>query len=159
VVLAALQAIARAADGRGPATRLTEQFLSRLRLGKPADLIPTVYRGGWDRTALAGLAPLVLETAEAGDAVASAIVNEATRQLAEMAVAVARQILPDSSILPVALTGGVLLSAAGYRQRFLQALAASGVQPAPVTLVREPAEGAVRMALQPDQAQLHNRGR
>jgi N-acetylmuramic acid 6-phosphate etherase len=146
LVMAGLQAVARAADEIGPPTRLTERFLTRLGLGQPQELVPTIYRGGWDRAALAGLAPLVLEAAETEDPVAANIVNEAARALAATAAGVVRKLglAPDA---PLALAGGVLRASTSYRQRVLQALAALGVHPNPVTSVEEPAEGAVRLAL------------
>ena len=45
------------------------------------------------------------------------------------------------------LAGGVLLNSASYRERVLEALTSLGVQSHPVTLVHEPAEGAVRRAI------------
>ena len=42
-------------------------FLAKLGTRDPRDFIPAVYRGVWDRAAIAGLAPLVVEAAEAGD--------------------------------------------------------------------------------------------
>jgi N-acetylmuramic acid 6-phosphate etherase len=141
----ALRAVARAADGRGPATALTERFLERLGLSRPQDLIAVVYRGGRDRADLAALAPLVVEAADR-DAVAADIVAEGARELARAGAAVARQ-LGWVCPVPAALTGGLLLGSAGYRQRVLDALTSLGLQPDPVTLVDEPALGAVKLAL------------
>jgi N-acetylmuramic acid 6-phosphate etherase len=147
LVVAALQAIARAADERGQPTALTERLLARLGLRQPQELASAIYRGTWDRTKLAGLAPLVLETAEAGDAVAESVVAEAARELARAGAAVAAKLGMRDQSIPLALAGGVLLGSAGYRKRVLEALASSGVRPGPVTLVHEPAEGAVRRAM------------
>jgi len=143
--LAAFQAVARMADGRGPDTLLSGLLLDRLQLSRPQELIAAVYRGGLDRPALAALAPLVLEAAQAGDAVASAIVQEGADQLALAAATSARPLglVPP---YPLALAGGLLLASASYRERLLQALAAQGITAEPVTLVPEPAEGAVRLA-------------
>jgi N-acetylmuramic acid 6-phosphate etherase len=143
--LAALQAIARMADGRGPDTLLARILLDRLQLNRPQELIVAIYHGGLDRPALAALAPLVLEAAEAGDAVASAIVQNGADQLALAAATSARQLelVPP---YPLALAGGLLLGSASYRERLIQALAGLGIHPEPVTLVPEPAEGAVRLA-------------
>jgi N-acetylglucosamine kinase-like BadF-type ATPase len=108
-------------------------------------LIAAIYRGGVDRPSLAALAPLVLEAAEAGDAVASAIVKNGADQLALAAATSANQLglVPP---YPLALAGGLLLGSASYRERLIQALAGLGIHPEPVTRVPEPAEGAVRLA-------------
>jgi N-acetylglucosamine kinase-like BadF-type ATPase len=88
----------------------------------------------------------VLEAADAGDKVAGEIVDGAARTLAATAVVVVRK-LGLASEVPLALAGGVFVASTSYRQRVLQALASLGVHPSPVTLVEEPAEGAVRLAL------------
>ncbi len=146
IALAGLRAAARAADGRAVATPLTDKFLAAFGLKQPEELIGVVYRGT-DRATLAALAPLVLETAEAGDRVAADIVWEAASELASAAAAAARS-LGLNAKFPVALAGGLLVSSPAYRLKFLTALASRGLIAEPVTLVTEPAEGAVRLALQ-----------
>jgi N-acetylmuramic acid 6-phosphate etherase len=147
LVVSALQACARAADGRGPATALVECFLTRLGLARPQDLIGAVYRGGLDRTGLAALAPIVFEAAHAGDEVAAGIISLGAEQLAATVAAAARQVKLDDAPLPLALAGGLLLNSPGYSEKVLAILASHGQRAEPVTPVREPAEGAVRLAL------------
>jgi N-acetylmuramic acid 6-phosphate etherase len=147
LALAGLRAIARAADGRGPATRLTESFLREFRLSQPADLVGAVYRGGCDQAALAALAPLVLQAANDGDAVAEAVVNGAAGELADTALAAARPLGLERGPVPLALAGGLLLASSSYRRHVLEALAGRGLRAEPLTLVAEPAQGAVRLAL------------
>ncbi|MCC6420463.1 MAG: N-acetylmuramic acid 6-phosphate etherase [Gemmataceae bacterium] len=146
ITLAALQAVARAADGRGPATTLTDRFLAHLDLLRPQDLIGAVYRSGLDRAALAALAPVVLDAAGTGDHVAAALIEQGATDLASMALAAARQLGLDGEPVPLALAGGLLLGAADYRRRLLEALEGLGLRAAPVALVHEPAAGAVRRA-------------
>lgn len=145
IALAGLRAAARAADGRAQPTRLTDRLLAAFGLSRPEELVGAVYRGG-DRAALAALAPVVLAAAEAGDQVAGEIVGEAACELASAAAAAARQLDLGPSF-PVAVAGGVLVESAGYRRQFLAALADRGLTASPVSLVTEPAEGAVRLAL------------
>jgi N-acetylmuramic acid 6-phosphate etherase len=144
LVVAGLRAVARAADGRGIATTLTERFLAQLGLSRPQELVPAIYRGSLDRVALASWARLVLDAADDGDAVAIQIVDEAARELAHAAVAVAQMLNFDRTTIPLALSGGVLLASAGYRKRVLEALESLGVRADPITVVQEPAEGALR---------------
>jgi N-acetylmuramic acid 6-phosphate etherase len=146
LVMPALQAVAHAADGRGPTTALTERFLAEMGAAQPMDLIPAVYRGGWDRASLAALAPLVLEAAGQGDTVAARIVAAAADQLALTVTAAASSLGLPLEGLPLAMTGGTLLNSDYYRQAVLRALAERGVRADPVTLVHEPAEGGVRLA-------------
>jgi N-acetylglucosamine kinase-like BadF-type ATPase len=145
-VLGALRAVARAADGRAPATPLQEHLLAALGLQHPQEMIPGLHGGRWDRAALAALAPLVLDAADAGDATAMALVNDGAAGLALAATAVATNLRLDPQRFPLAVAGGVLLASASYRERFLAALRRAGTVPDPVTLVDEPARGAVRLA-------------
>lgn len=145
IALAGLRAVACAADDRGPPTRLTARFLTALSLAWPQQLITAVY-GSPDRTALAALAPLVLETADEGDAVAETIAAQAARELAQTTAAAARRLAIDRP-LPLALSGGVLLASESYRRRLLAEIESLGVKLGPVACVADPAEGALRMAL------------
>jgi glucosamine kinase len=89
----------RAADRRGPHTSLEED--ARAITGDIRHL-PRAVTGGADvARALASFAPVVLARAVAGDAVATGIVNEAVRRLAETASSVAG---PGS---PVTVIGGL----------------------------------------------------
>jgi N-acetylglucosamine kinase-like BadF-type ATPase len=145
LVMAGLQAVARAADSRGPGTSLTERFLNRFGLKQPQELIAAVYRGGRDRTEFASLAPLVIEAADE-DAVAAQIVETGARELARAGESVTRQ-LGWNDPVPVALAGGLLVGSEKYRQRVLRFLHEHGVQALPVIVVEEPAQGAVKLAL------------
>jgi N-acetylglucosamine kinase-like BadF-type ATPase len=145
LVLHALQAIAHAADGRGPATQLTERFLSHWGLTQPQDLIAAVYRSGRDRADFAALAPLVIEAAE-DDSVAVEIVEQGARELAKAGAAVTRSLKWDGPI-PIALAGGLLLGSDSYQTRIITALRALGVQSGSITRVEEPVHGAVKLAL------------
>ena len=49
--------------------------------------------------------------------------------------------------MPVVLAGGLLAAYPAYRLRLTAALTARGLLPDPVVLVRDPVEGAVRLAL------------
>jgi N-acetylmuramic acid 6-phosphate etherase len=146
LVMNALQEVVHAADGRGPPTVLTERLLFAIGGQKPMDLIPAVYRGGWDRTALAGLAPIVLDAAGQGDQVASRIAAHGAHQLALTVAAAAMRLELPPDGLPLAMTGGTLLNSEHYRQNVLSGLDKLGIHADPVTLVHDPAEGGVRLA-------------
>lgn len=148
LTVTALRAACRSFDGIGPSTKLVNAFVKRMNLSAAPDLIPAVYRGAWDRSAIAGMAPLVLELAESGDGVAAEIVKQQARELASTAAgAVKANGLPMLE-LPVALAGGVLTNSATYRHEFLAGLRQSGIEPGDVQLVKEPAVGAVVLARQ-----------
>jgi N-acetylglucosamine kinase-like BadF-type ATPase len=145
LVMAGLRAVVQAADGRGPATRLTDRFLSRWGLTHSQGLVAAVYRSGRDRADFAALAPLVLEAVDE-DEVAAEIVEREARELARAGEAVIRQLGWEGPI-SLALAGGLLLGSEAYRQRVLHALTTLGVRAEPIALVEEPAQGAVKLAV------------
>src|SRR5439155_17345691 len=121
-------------DGRGTATALTDRLLAALGAARPMDLVPAVYRGGRDRAALAALAPLILDVAEGGDAVAGQIVRDAADELAQAVAAAAEALHLSLTHLPVAMTGGTLLGSASYREAVLRAMTQRGIAADPVQL-------------------------
>jgi N-acetylglucosamine kinase-like BadF-type ATPase len=85
---------------------------------------------------------LVIEEADAGDDVASGIIDGSADQLVETAAAVARR-LDFVHVLPVALTGGMLVHVPRFRDRVLAGLKVNWplIQP---TIVDDPALTAAR---------------
>ncbi len=122
-----------------------ERFLEKLELPRASDLIPAIYSGGWDRARLATLAPLVMDAA-ASDPIARHIVDEAAHELALAVATVAKKLDLTKGKVPLAITGGVIISNASYRQQILAALTKLGCDADPVCTVQEPAEGAIRIA-------------
>lgn len=107
---AALQAIAQAADFRGPATKLVERVLSEWKLQTPEDLITAVYEGESARNPkIARLAEVVLATAAEGDEVALEITRQAAWELARAVIAVYRQLNFEATNPPALALGGSLL--------------------------------------------------
>ncbi|WP_457654061.1 BadF/BadG/BcrA/BcrD ATPase family protein [Rhodocaloribacter sp.] len=112
---AGLRALAAAFDG-GPETRLRPLFAEAFDLRTPEALIRRVYAEGWSP---AEAAPLVLEAAAAGDAVAAAVVDEESRRLARQAGWLAHR---TGDLEPrFALIGGMTRNAF-YRDRLRAAL-------------------------------------
>jgi N-acetylglucosamine kinase-like BadF-type ATPase len=144
--LLGLRAACRAADLVGPPTQLLPALLSKLGSNDPRDFIPAVYRGNWDKAAIASLAPTVMELAAEGDETARAIFESESLELARTAAgAVFNGGLPREGV-PIALTGGLVLRNELFREKFLSNLRVCGVTPGPVGLVDDPAVGAVVLA-------------
>ncbi len=141
---AALRAVARAADGRGPQTALTEAILDHWSLAQPQDLIGHVYKST-QCADIAALAALVQAVALQGDAVAEAILQDAGRELAIAVDAVVRRLALTGAI-PCALTGSVILRGQSVRAAFVAATIERGLMLSPLTPVHEPAQGAIRLA-------------
>jgi N-acetylmuramic acid 6-phosphate etherase len=116
VAVDGLRAVAAAADGRGPETTLTGLLIEAWRAETPQQLIRRVYAPEIRKADIAATAPLILDAAEADDAVAAGIVERAGDELAELVMSLARRI-PFDTPPPVACTGGLILRSATLRER------------------------------------------
>ena len=143
----ALSAIVRAADGRGPATELTERVMTHLKLVRPSDLIHETYYRDLKRTAIAGLALLVAEARTAGDAVASEILTQAARELTSAASSVVNRLGMRGEVFPTILAGGIFTGVPWLAGEVMQLLLEVAPRSQSGVLDREPAVGAVRLAL------------
>lgn len=144
--LACLRAVLRAYDGRGPQTELTRLVLEHYGLDDPSGLVARTYEGAAGPASIAALAALVDTAALAGDSVARGILRDAGSELALAARAVVQQ-LALAGPVPCGLAGGVIVKGTALRVAFVEAAAALGCDLAPVSLVSEPARGAVTLAL------------
>lgn len=143
---AALTAVVRSFDGRGPRTLLTDLVLSHMQLDSPPQLIHAIYVEGLHRYAISSIAPTVQEAMDRGDAVAAEIVDRAAGELTAAAASVIRRLDMRGDAFPTILAGGVfrgLPSLIGKVRRGLAEVAPrSDVRPLRV----EPALGAVMLA-------------
>jgi glucosamine kinase len=106
----ALIAALRAEDGRSPATVLTDRIKQRFMLNQMPEMINLVYGSPapLQRPEVAGLAPLVVEVAKEGDAIAREILRIAGRELGLAAAAVLQRLRwAKGQQVPVAGTGAV----------------------------------------------------
>jgi N-acetylglucosamine kinase-like BadF-type ATPase len=140
--IAGLRAVARAADGRGPATILTRVLLGALALPDPAAMISRV--GGASKGEIAALAPLVLRAALDGDAVARQLADDAAGELAAAAAAVRSALDPWPEPPTVVGVGGLIAPDGLLRDRVAEALARHELVFDPREVV--PARGAARRA-------------
>lgn len=141
-----VQAVAKAADGRGPKTAITEAACDYFNLTNPDDLSTTLYAPGVTNDRIAGFARSVIEAATAGDVVARAIVTEAGRELGEAASAVIRKLRMERESFQIGYVGGVF--AAGTLILNPLRVTIKGVAPGATFAPPEftPAESAARMA-------------
>ncbi len=143
---AALRAVLRAHDGRGPATALTAAVLAHWSLQTPDDLVERVYLEQAGPADIAALARVVNGCAEEGDAVARRILHAAGSELAVSIEAVVRRLGMDGGPVPCGLAGGVVTRSRFVSEATQQSAAARGLVLDPYTLVPEPVEGALRLA-------------
>lgn len=145
IAAAGLRAVARANDGRGPSTPLTEAMLERLQLDGVQRLVTAVYGSDDPRATIASLAPVVVNAAEQGDAAAGEILDVAASELAEMVASVARRLDFAQGRFPLCLAGRLLVDPCPLRVRLAARMAWLDLEPT-ITVVPEPVAGAVRLA-------------
>jgi N-acetylglucosamine kinase-like BadF-type ATPase len=141
----ALQAAARAADGRGEATSLLERIMTAWNLERPDDIIGRVY-GEDDKAAIARLSSLVFLAAQAGDRVARKIVQHAADELALAVFTVCAALDFSGKPVALALGGGLLIHESAFRSQALRRLRRR-LALGRVVLVEQPALSAARAAI------------
>ncbi|MBO0845854.1 MAG: ATPase [Nocardioides sp.] len=105
---------ARAVDGRGPATALSEALPRHAGLASMEDLIAAVHLGSLSEAECMELTPVLFAVAAAGDEVAAALVRRQAEEVVALAVAAMRRLGVLGEPIPVVLGGGVLT--AGHPQ-------------------------------------------
>jgi N-acetylglucosamine kinase-like BadF-type ATPase len=141
----ALVAAVRAAEGRGEPTMLKDALFNVLGVTALPDLPPMAYGGGLTRERLAELAPAVIAVARTGDAVATSILEEASTELASTARSVVRQLDFRGAPYPLIFSGGLFNGLPTLVESITKKAALPGA--IPCRIKRDPAEGALAMAL------------
>jgi N-acetylglucosamine kinase-like BadF-type ATPase len=144
---AALNAVVREFDGRGPRTLLTEIVLAHMSLSNPTQLIHAVYGGGLHRNTIAGVAAVVRRAADDGDAVAADIISRAAVELSGAAASVITRLEMRGSLFPILLSGGVFRGVPSLVDHVAGRLKEVAPRSEVRRLDAEPAAGAVTLAL------------
>jgi N-acetylglucosamine kinase-like BadF-type ATPase len=143
----ALRAVARGADGRGPATSLTPRVLNHFAVAKPSDLIAEVYDRQLPHHALAQIARLVQQARDEGDEVATQILEQAAHELVRAARSVVDRLSMQREAVQFVLAGGVFTGVPWLAEELKRRLPATAPRGQVKRLEVEPAMGAVRLAL------------
>ncbi|WP_242910371.1 N-acetylglucosamine kinase [Actinomadura terrae] len=98
----------RGEDGRGPETALTAAVAAHYGVERAIDVGIGMHHGDFDREDLTGLAPLLLDTAEAGDPVAREVVFRLAEEIALLGSVILRRLGLQDSPAEVVLGGGIL---------------------------------------------------
>src|SRR5471030_591860 len=143
----ALAAIMRAADGRGPETRLTEDVLAHFAIADVSRLTRIVYDRELPRMSVAALGPIVHQARELGDAVAAGILERAADELVLAARSVATRLEMRGDAFDFVLAGGVFPVVPWLAYEVTRRLTEVAPRSQVRLLDREPAIGAVCLAL------------
>ena len=145
---AALRAVLREADQRGPRTALTPMLLDHFGVTRAQGLIHEVYHTNLKPAAIGALATCVQGAFERGDEVAARILDGAARELEGAATSVARRLELVGTEFPFILSGGIFRAVPWLQQELSRRLPLESPGSRVQVLTREPAEGAVTLALQ-----------
>lgn len=141
--LAALRAVARATDGRGPSTSLVDAVMERVGAETPRKLIP--WAAGAAKGDVAALVPLVSVAASAGDAVAAEILERAVSDLSAHLAAAVERAGPWPEPPELALWGGLLGEGGPLREAVVREAGSYPVRLSDRPV--DPAMGAAKLAL------------
>jgi N-acetylglucosamine kinase-like BadF-type ATPase len=143
----ALSAVMRAADGRGPDTRLTADILEHFEVNDVSRLPRLVYDRAMPRMAVAVLGPLVQRVSEQGDAVATRILERAAEELVLSAGSVTARLEMRGEPFTFYLSGGLFRVVPWLVTELSRKLAEVAPRCQVERLETEPAAGAVWLAL------------
>ena len=145
--LSGLRAVLEADDGRGPKTALTETLLAAAGLSNLDEIVPWLYGSTEQKSAVARLAPTVIETAAKGDAPAIAILERAAGDLARWVAVASGAMATTDQPVTIVLAGGVLEHSEFYRRLASERVLAQLPHAHIVAPEREAAHGAALLAL------------
>jgi N-acetylglucosamine kinase-like BadF-type ATPase len=144
---AALRAVLRAADQRGKATALTQLLLAHFGISRPQGLIHEVYHTNLKPAAIGTLAQCVHQAFMEGDEVAIGILRGAANELESSSVSVARRLGLIGQRFPFILAGGIFKAVPWLAEELSRRLPIVAPNSTVRLLDREPATGAVLLAL------------
>lgn len=152
---AALRAVLREADDRGPRTALTPMLLEHFGVTQAQGLIHEVYRSDLKPSAIGALAKCVQSAFGQGDGVAIGILRGAASELEAAALSVAKRLDLVGESFPFILAGGIFRAVPWLEQELAHRLPVASPGSRTHILTREPAEGAVALALQEARGAAH----
>jgi N-acetylglucosamine kinase-like BadF-type ATPase len=145
---AALRAVLRAADRRGPETMLTRMLLDHFNVSQPQLLLHEVYHPQLKPAAIGALAERVHAAFLQDDPASVGILRGAADELEASALSVARRLGLMADAFSFILSGGIFRAVPWLGQELSRRLPLAAPRSRAIMLQREPAEGAVTLALQ-----------
>ncbi len=141
----ALALACQSADGRSHEPALLESILRKINCTLPEQIIGWTYGHANPRQRIAGLAPLVCDLAACSSPI-NAVLDDGAHRLASLVQTVRHNLGMEHYVLAVA--GGLICNQSHYAQRVLEALEKADCPPLSVNIIREPVQGALRIAMQ-----------
>lgn len=143
----ALMAVMRAADGRGPRTRLTPLVLEHFQITRVDGLVRAVYDPVQRRQAVHALGPLVERARAEGDVPAADILTAASLELTRAAATVIERLDMRGLAFRIVLAGSIFRLIPWLVDDVTRRLVEVAPRATTARLTAEPAMGAVHLAL------------
>lgn len=144
----ALQAIAKAVDGRGLPTKLSEAGIDYFRTSTPENLLIAIYSPQMDNAKIAGFARYVAETANAGDKIAIEILKDAGTELGITAAAVIKKLNLQRKKIPIGCVGSIFKSGRLLTDSLIQTVHQTAPKAFLSPPLLQPAQAAAQMAFE-----------
>lgn len=148
IALNALHRIAKASDGRGEPTVLSDIAVDYFRAGRIENLSVAIYAPQVDNARIAGFAKFVSEAADKGDKVALEILHEAGLELGSAASAVIKKLNLQRSKVPIGKVGSVFHSGKLISEPLLQTVHKIAPKAFLLDKIIIPAHSAAQMAFE-----------
>ena len=145
---AALRAVLREADHRGPATMLTPLLLRHFDVKQPQQLLHEIYHTNLKPSAIGALAQCVQQAFGEGDQAAIGILRAAADELEGSGLSVARRLGLVGTKFTFLLSGGIFRAVPWLKDELQRRLPLSARGSSVQVLEHEPASGAVAIALE-----------
>lgn len=145
--MGALKLVTQIADGRKKTSLLNEKILANLQITHAQEIVAMFSGKKLEKARIAGLAIEVLHAQEQGDQNAAGLINEQAGLLSACVVAVYNQMKIKDEMVPLTLAGSLLCKSDEYRRIFFEHLSNANIKVGMLTLVHEPALGALRLAV------------
>jgi len=146
--LKALKAIARAYDGRGQHTLLTDMVLDYLKLKDISGLVSWVYDKPFFKEKIAELSEIVCSAAKMGDILSIEILREEAGEAASTVMVVVNKLNLADKDFDLVLVGGVFKCEKYFKNLFFKILKNKFQGINFKSLTEKPVEGAIKLALE-----------
>jgi N-acetylglucosamine kinase-like BadF-type ATPase len=144
----ALYKVAKASDGRGEQTKLSEKAAEYFRASTPENLIVAIYSPQMDNARISGFARYVVETALEGDKIAMDIIKEGGAELGLAACAVIRKLGLARHKVPIGCVGSIFKAGPMFTGPMIEAIHEVAPKAFLTKPVKEPAHAAALMAFE-----------
>ena len=143
----ALQAVAKAVDGRGNPTILSRYATEYFRTSTPEDVMVAIYTPQTDNAKIAGFARFVVKAAKEKDKIALEILREGGMELGIAAVAVIKKLKLQRKILPVGFVGSIFRAGKLLTDSLIETVQRTAPHAFLIEPKLSPAQAAAKMAV------------